>query len=192
MRVDPLASDEQLSPELVLVLPQELRAQAIEALGPPVWLPPRWRSISPPAPESEAAPAERLAPSRSRIVATRILSLALIFVAVTALILGMSALADLLRAGGRPTVLAPKTIERSVDAAQARLLRKVWVVQSGQLEVLRTPGLPSRRERSGPPSGHMPSRVLGPRQTERHRPTAYSLQPRASRTGRQRRLNRTP
>jgi hypothetical protein len=38
-----LAHDEPLSPELVLVLPPELRAQAVAALGPPVWPQPRPR-----------------------------------------------------------------------------------------------------------------------------------------------------
>jgi len=43
MNVDQLAAHEPLSPESVLVLPPELRVQAIARLGPPNWPTPRPR-----------------------------------------------------------------------------------------------------------------------------------------------------
>jgi len=43
VNVHQLAPNEPLSPELVLVLPPELRAQVLASLGPPVWPTPRAR-----------------------------------------------------------------------------------------------------------------------------------------------------
>ena len=45
-----LAPDEPLSPELVLILPPALRAQALAALGPPVWPASRPRLREAPSP----------------------------------------------------------------------------------------------------------------------------------------------
>jgi hypothetical protein len=88
-----LAPDEPLSPELVLVFPPELRAQALARLGAPVWPTPRPRAVEAPAP-AVAAP---LAPSLGALLVARIGQLALIFVVVTILILAMSLVANAMR-----------------------------------------------------------------------------------------------
>jgi hypothetical protein len=88
-----LAPDEPLSPELVLVLSPEERAQALAALGPPVWPLPRLRVAARPAPIVEHLPA----PSIRRLVAARFVSLAVIFVAATILTLALSLVAHALR-----------------------------------------------------------------------------------------------
>lgn len=87
-----LAPDEPLSPELVLVLPSELRAQVLAALGPPVWPTPRAPVHSPPP-----SVAEPVAPSVGRLVLTRFVQLALIFAAVTLVTLAMSLIAHAVR-----------------------------------------------------------------------------------------------
>lgn len=81
-----LTPDEPLSPELVLVLSPELRAQALALLGPPAWRAPRPRAI-------EEAPGRPL----RAILATRVLNLALIFVAVTLATLALSLVAHAVR-----------------------------------------------------------------------------------------------
>ncbi|HEU5477025.1 MAG TPA: hypothetical protein VFU64_04250 [Gaiellaceae bacterium] len=91
-RISHLAPDEPLSPELVLVLPPELRAQALAALGPPVWPAPRLRVVQAPAP-----PAEPFARSLSVLVAARVAQLGLIFAAVTIVTLAMSLVAHAVR-----------------------------------------------------------------------------------------------
>jgi hypothetical protein len=88
-----LAPDEPLSPDLVLVLPPELRAQAVASLGPPVWPAPRPRVLERPAP---TAP-EPLARSLAGVFAARVGQLALIFVVVTILTLAMSVVAHAIR-----------------------------------------------------------------------------------------------
>jgi hypothetical protein len=88
-----LSTDEPLSPELVLVLSPELRAQALARLGAPVWPRPRPRAVEAPAP-AVAAP---LAPSLGAMLVARIGQLALIFVVVTILILAMSLVANAMR-----------------------------------------------------------------------------------------------
>lgn len=88
-----LAPDEPLSPELVLVFPPELRAQALARLGAPVWPTPRPRAVEAPAP----AGAEPLAPSLGTLLVARVGQLALIFVVVTILILAMSLVANATR-----------------------------------------------------------------------------------------------
>jgi hypothetical protein len=102
-----LAPDEPLSPEIVLVLPPELRAEALAALGPPVWPSPRLRLYVPPAPpapveepleepveepvdEPVEEPAGR---ALGRLVAGRVLSLGLIFVVATVLTIALSLVA---------------------------------------------------------------------------------------------------
>ena len=91
------AHDEQLSPELVLVLPPEDRAQALAALGPPVWPIPRLRVVARrPAPVEEPFD-EPLGPSLERLVAARLVSLGVIFVAATVLTLTLSLVAHALR-----------------------------------------------------------------------------------------------
>ena len=93
MNVHQLAPDEPLSPELVLVLSPELRAQALARLGPPVWPTPRRRAADTPAP----AVHEPLAPSLGAMVGARVLQLALVFIAVTILVLAMSIVANAMR-----------------------------------------------------------------------------------------------
>ena len=91
MTVDHLAPDEALSPELVLVLSPALRAQAVARLGAPVWPTPRPRAAAV-APADD--PFER---SLGEIVVARVIQLAVIFVAVTALTLAMSLAAHAFR-----------------------------------------------------------------------------------------------
>ena len=93
MNVHQLAPNEPLSPELVLVLTPELRAQALARLGPPVWPTPRRRAVDSPA----LAVPESLAPSLGAMVGARVLQLALVFVAVTILVLAMSLVANAMR-----------------------------------------------------------------------------------------------
>ena len=105
-----LSPDEPLSPELVLVLPPEQRAQAIEALGPPVRHLPPLRVVARPAPVGVVArpapvgvvarPAsvdEPAGPSLMRLVAARLVSLGVIFVCATILTLALSLVAHALR-----------------------------------------------------------------------------------------------
>ena len=92
MTVHRLAPDEPLSPELVLVLSPELRAQALACLGAPVWPTPR-----PSVPEAPAAVREPFARSLGVVLAARFAQLGLIFVAVTILTLAMSVVAHAVR-----------------------------------------------------------------------------------------------
>lgn len=89
MKVQQLAADEPLSPELVLVLPPELRAQALARLGPPVRPTPRPRPLERPTP-----PADSFARSVGAAVLARVVPLALIFVMVTLVTLAMSLVAQ--------------------------------------------------------------------------------------------------
>ena len=90
MYVPLLAPDEPLSPELVLVLPPELRAQVLARLPAPVRpLRPRVPAASPPG-----GPAAR---TLGRILVSRAVHLAQIFVAITILILAMSVMAKAFR-----------------------------------------------------------------------------------------------
>ena len=93
MNVPLLEPGEPLSPELVLVLPPELRAQVLAGLPLPVWPspPPRVRALPPAA---RAAPAPRRV---GRILDSRVAQLALIFAAVTILTLAMSVVAQAFR-----------------------------------------------------------------------------------------------
>jgi hypothetical protein len=92
VNISQLAPDEPLSPELVLVLSPELRAQILASLGPPVWPTPRPRSA-----ERQTPVPEPLARSLGALVLARIVQLALIFVGVTILTLAMSVVADAVR-----------------------------------------------------------------------------------------------
>jgi hypothetical protein len=91
------APDEPLSPELVLVLPAEQRAQVLAGLALPVRPQPRpvLRRALPPAAALPAA--EPLARSVGKLVAARFAQLALIFVAVTILTLALSLVAQAFR-----------------------------------------------------------------------------------------------
>jgi hypothetical protein len=93
VNIHQLAPDEPLSPELVLVLSPELRAQALARLGPPTWSTPRRRAVEAPAP----AVYKPYAPSLGALLVARVGQLALIFVVVTILILAMSLVANAMR-----------------------------------------------------------------------------------------------
>ena len=95
-----IAPDEPLSPELVLVLSPEERAQVLAALGPPVWPIPRLRVVARPAPVDEPFDEpfdEPLGPSLKKLVAARLVSLGVIFIAATVLTLTLSLVAHALR-----------------------------------------------------------------------------------------------
>ena len=90
--VDQLAPEEPLSPELVLVLPPDLRAQALARLAPPVW--PKAQ-----APVAATPPLARESLTRTfgTVLVARMAQLVLIFVVVTALTLLLSAVANAVR-----------------------------------------------------------------------------------------------
>jgi hypothetical protein len=92
VNIDQLAPEEPLSPELVLVLPPELRATALQRLPSPVWSKP-----PPPARAPAAAAEDWLARDLAAVLLPRLTQLVLIFVAVTALTLLLSAVADAIR-----------------------------------------------------------------------------------------------
>jgi hypothetical protein len=90
-----LAHDDPLSPELVLVLPPELRAQAIAALGPPVRPLPRLRlAAPPPLPEPDT---ESWGHALGRLLGARVVQLSVIFALATVVTLAMSLVAHALR-----------------------------------------------------------------------------------------------
>ena len=99
MNITQLPLDEPRSPELVLVLPPHLRAQALALLGPPVWPAPRLRVVEAPAPLVEApAPLdEPFGRSLGGLLAARVVHLGVIFVAVTLVTLAMSVVAHAVR-----------------------------------------------------------------------------------------------
>ena len=91
MDVDQLAPDERLSPELVLVLPPALRAQALASLGPPVfWTAPPKRT----RPVSDTGHVPR---GLARLLMARTAQLAVVFVLVTIATLAMSLVAHAFR-----------------------------------------------------------------------------------------------
>lgn len=95
-----LALEEPLSPELVLVLPPELRAQVLASLGPPVWPTPRARVTENPAVLGEPIAVvldESIMRSLGALLAARVVQLGVIFVAVTIVILAMSLVAHAVR-----------------------------------------------------------------------------------------------
>lgn len=84
-----LATDEPLSPELVLVLPPELRARVLASMRPPVWAVPRPRVLRlPPPPPPDPWPR-----ALGALVVARVTQLALIFAIGTILTLAMSVVA---------------------------------------------------------------------------------------------------
>ena len=91
MYVPPLAPDEFLSPELVLVLPPELRAQVLACLPAPVWPQPRPRVL---AVSPVGDPVSR---TLGRILVSRTVQFAQIFVVITILTLAMSVIAHAVR-----------------------------------------------------------------------------------------------
>lgn len=86
------APEEPLSPELVLVLPTELRAQAIDRLGAARWPAARPSSVTTALPRDDS-----LTRTVGVVVLGRVLHLALVFLAVAALTLVLSAVANAVR-----------------------------------------------------------------------------------------------
>jgi hypothetical protein len=86
-----LALGEQLSPELVLVLPPELRAQVLAHLPNPAWSPPRERF------RTESADDDAVARNLGRVLVSRAVHLAGVFAAITILTLAMSLVAQAVR-----------------------------------------------------------------------------------------------
>ena len=93
MNIHQLASDEPLSPELVLVFSPELRAQVLARLGAPVWPTPPRRAVETGAPDVD----EPFARSLGGMLVARVGQLALVFVLVTTLVLAMSLVAHAMR-----------------------------------------------------------------------------------------------
>jgi hypothetical protein len=93
VNIHQLASDEPLSPELVLVFSPELRAQALACLPAPVWPTPRLRAAEAPAPPAD----QPFARSLGGMVVARLTQLAVVFAAVTILTLAMSLVASAMR-----------------------------------------------------------------------------------------------
>ena len=91
MNLAPLAPDEPLSPELVLVLPPELRAQVLASLPAPPWLQARPRVLA-------VSPAgDPVARTLGRILVSRVAHLARVFAALTILTLAMAFVAQAFR-----------------------------------------------------------------------------------------------
>lgn len=91
MTIPQLAPEEPLSPELVLVLPPELRAQALAALGPPVRPLPRLRLAAPLEPEPME---ESVGHAVGRLLAGRFLQLGVIFFTATVITVALSLVAQ--------------------------------------------------------------------------------------------------
>lgn len=92
MTISQLVPEEPLSPELVLVLAPEVRARVLASLGAPVWPAPRQRVVDAPA-----QPDEPFVRAVGVALAGRLVSLGLVFVAVTAVTLAMSLVAHAVR-----------------------------------------------------------------------------------------------
>ena len=92
VNIDQLAPGEPLSPELVLVLPPELRANALARLGPPGWAEPR-PSVRAPTPPPENS----LSRTLGAVLLPRVAQLMLTFVVVTVLTLILTAVANAVR-----------------------------------------------------------------------------------------------
>jgi len=93
VNVHQLTPEEPLSPELVLVFSPELRAQALAFLPAPVWATPPQRAEE----ISAAAVVEPFEPSLGALLVARVVQLAVVFVAVTVLVLTMSLVANATR-----------------------------------------------------------------------------------------------
>jgi hypothetical protein len=92
MNIDQLAPGEPLSPELVLVLPPELRANVLAQLDPPEWAQPRPSDRAPTAP-----PENSLTRTLGAVLLPRVAQLMLTFVVVTVLTLSLTAVANAVR-----------------------------------------------------------------------------------------------
>ena len=92
MNSSQLATDEPLSPELVLVLPPELRAQVLARMRPPAWAVRRTRALQ----LAPSAPPEPWPRALGALVVARVAQLGLMFVIGTILTLAMSVVAHAL------------------------------------------------------------------------------------------------
>ena len=92
MNLNQLAPDEPISPELVLVLAPELRAQVLARLGAPVWPTPRPRIVEVAGPSADA-----LARSLGEVLVARVVQLAIVFFVVTTATLAMALVAHAVR-----------------------------------------------------------------------------------------------
>jgi len=92
MNIDQLAPGEPLSPELVLVLPPELRANVLAQLDPPEWAQPRPSARAPTPP-----PENSLTRTLGAVLLPRVAQLMLTFVVVTVLTLSLTAVANAVR-----------------------------------------------------------------------------------------------
>jgi hypothetical protein len=99
MTIPQLAPDEPLSPELVLVLPPERRAQVLASLAPPAWAAPTLRVVprAEPAAEPPAVEDEPLGRAMGRFLAARVVQLGVIFAVATILTLALSLVAHAVR-----------------------------------------------------------------------------------------------
>lgn len=90
-----LVPEEPLSPELVLVLPPERRAQVLATLPPPVWPAPKLRVVRRPEPVlvAEDLAEESIGRALGRFLAARVVQLGVIFAAATILTLALSLVA---------------------------------------------------------------------------------------------------
>ena len=89
---DELEPGEPLSPELVLVLSPELRAEAVARLGAPAWPRPRLHLAEAPPPTEEP-----FTQTLGAALLSRVRQLALVFFVVTALTLAMALVAHAVR-----------------------------------------------------------------------------------------------
>jgi hypothetical protein len=98
MTIPQLAPDEPLSPELVLVLPPERRAQVLASLAPPAWAAPTLRVVPRAEPAAEPpAIEEPLGRAMGRFLAARVVQLGVIFAVATILTLALSLVAHAVR-----------------------------------------------------------------------------------------------
>lgn len=98
MTIPQLAPEEPLSPELVLVLPPERRAEILATLAPPVWPAPKLRVVTRPEPavEPEDLAEESVGRAFGRFLAGRVVQLGVIFAAATILTVALSLVAHAL------------------------------------------------------------------------------------------------
>jgi hypothetical protein len=125
VNIHQLAADEPVSPELVLVFPAELRAQALARLGAPAWPAPVRRPVE----AVVVAAEEPFAPSLGGILVARAAQLALVFVAVTTLVLGMALVAHAMRSGPqtRPNKAVPPGPSGRSNSPVERYRTGVWM-----------------------------------------------------------------
>ena len=97
VNIDQLAPGEPLSPELVLVLPPELRANALAQLDPPEWAKPEWAKPRPSVRAPTPPPENSLTRTLGAVLLPRMAQLMLTFVVVTVFTLFLTAVANAVR-----------------------------------------------------------------------------------------------